>query len=74
MTIGEWLHHAHDTLVASGCPDPQVDARWIAEDTLGMTRAELHFEADRAMNEESLARLDSLLRQRAQGEPVQWLR
>ena len=73
MTIGEWLHHARDTLVSSGCPDPQVDARWIAEDILEMTRAELHFESDRALDPVTLHRLESLLQQRAQGEPVQYL-
>ena len=32
---------AQETLEASGCPDPAVDARWIAEDCLGMNAAAL---------------------------------
>ena len=51
MTIGEWLRHAGDVLTESGCPDPQIDAKWIAEDTLGLTRTELHFESTRAVDE-----------------------
>ena len=45
MTIGEWLRHAREVLAESGCPDPAVDSRWIAEDTLGLSRAELHFQS-----------------------------
>ena len=73
MTIGEWLRHAGNVLTDSGCPDPQIDSRWIAEDTLGMTRAELHFEADRAIDEDMLVLLNDCLRRRAQGEPVQYI-
>lgn len=73
MTIGEWLRHASSALAESGCPDPQIDSKWIAEDTLGMTRAELHFEAERAIDENKLALLNERLRMRAQGEPVQYI-
>ena len=34
MTISEWLKHARDRLEQTGCPDPDIDARWIAEDAL----------------------------------------
>ena len=37
MTITEWIKHAAETLEAAGCPDPAIDARWIAEDLLNMT-------------------------------------
>ena len=73
MTIGEWLRHASETLAVSGCPDPQIDSKWIAEDTLGMTRAELHFEGDRAIDDDMLHLLNDRLRLRAQGEPVQYI-
>lgn len=73
MTIGEWLRHARDVLTESGCPDPHIDSRWIAEDTLGLTRTELHFESERAVDADTLERLEDRLRQRASGEPVQYI-
>lgn len=73
MTIGEWLRHARDVLAESGCPDPQIDSKWIAEDTLGLTRTELHFESERALSARTLEDLDERLRQRALGEPVQYI-
>ena len=73
MTIGEWLRHARDVLTESGCPDPHIDSRWIAEDTLGLTRTELHFESERAVDADTLERLEDRLRMRASGEPVQYI-
>ena len=73
MTIGEWLRHARETLAESGCPDPAIDSRWIAEDTLGLSRAELHFQSERAISAASLEQLNERLRRRAQGEPVQYI-
>jgi len=73
MTIGEWLRHARDVLAESSCPDPQIDSKWIAEDTLGLTRTELHFESARALDAESLSRLEERLKRRADGEPVQYI-
>lgn len=73
MTIGEWLRHAREVLAASNCPDPAIDSRWIAEDTLGLTRTELHFESERALTAASLEQLNERLRLRAQGEPVQYI-
>ena len=73
MTIGEWLRHAREVLAESGCPDPAVDSRWIAEDTLDLTRAELHFQSERAISADSLDQLNERLRLRAMGEPVQYI-
>ena len=73
MTIGEWLRHAREVLAESGCPDPAIDSRWIAEDTLGLSRAELHFQSERAVNASSLEQLNERLHRRAQGEPVQYI-
>lgn len=73
MTIGEWLRHARDALTESGCPDPQIDSRWIAEDTLGLSRSEMHFETERSLTGEEHEQLESLLQRRVQGEPVQYL-
>lgn len=73
MTIGEWLRRAKDALAESGCPDPQIDSRWIAEDTLGLSRSEMHFETERSLSPEEHERLEALLQRRVQGEPVQYL-
>lgn len=73
MTITEWLTHARDRLSRTGCPDPDIDARWIAEDTLGMTRQDLVFEGDRAIPRAQLYTLESMLDRRAAGEPVQYI-
>ena len=73
MTIGEWLRHAKDALAESGCPDPQIDSRWIAEDTLGLSRSEMHFETECSLSPEEHERLEALLQRRVQGEPVQYL-
>ena len=73
MIISEWLAHAAALLAASGCPDPQIDARWMAEDTLGMTRTDLKFESDRAIPPAALNRLEGMLSRRCAGEPVQYI-
>jgi UDP-N-acetylglucosamine 2-epimerase (non-hydrolysing) len=39
MNISEWLERAEARLAESNCPDPAIDARWIAEDTLRMNRS-----------------------------------
>ena len=73
MNISEWMKHARDRLAQTGCPDPDIDARWIAEDVLDMTRQALFFEADRAIPRPQLIRLESMLDRRAAGEPVQYI-
>ena len=73
MNITEWLAHAAAQLAASGCPDPEIDARWMAEDTLGMSRTDLKFEGDRAVSAEALAQLEAMLERRRAGEPVQYI-
>ena len=73
MTVAEWLRSAAEALEASGCPDPQVDARWIAEDMLHMTSAELRFAAQNELDSDRLKVLDSCLERRKSGEPVQYI-
>jgi len=73
LTISEWLKHAADALEESGCPDPAIDARWIAEDALGLTASGLRFEAQNAIPEAKLAEMNEYLARRVQGEPVQYI-
>lgn len=73
MNINEWQRHAASILAASGCPDPEIDARWMAEDVLGMTRAEMKFEGEREVRSAQLQTLGDMLARRAAGEPVQYI-
>ena len=73
MTISEWLARATEALRATGCPDPEIDARWIAEDVLGMNAPELRFEAQSEPEAEQQAKLDAALERRKSGEPVQYI-
>lgn len=73
MTISEWMSHAVAALRQSGCPDPEVDARWMTEDALGISRAELHFEGESAIPADALSRLEAMLDRRCAGEPVQYI-
>lgn len=73
MTIGNWLKTAKEKLEAAGCPDPAVDARWIAEDILKKTSAQLRFEQAESIPNDVLARLDACLERRLEGEPVQYI-
>jgi release factor glutamine methyltransferase len=73
MIISEWLKHARNRLAQTNCPDPDIDARWIAEDVMGLTRQELVFGGDRAIPRHQLYRLEAMLDRRAAGEPVQYI-
>ena len=73
MTISDWLRHAAATLEQSQCPDPVIDARWMAEDVLRMTRTDLKFEGEREVLPRELERLNAMLARRAAGEPVQYI-
>lgn len=73
MTVSEWLSSAAAALEASGCPDPSVDSRWIAEDMLKMTSAELRFAALNELSDEQLSTLNACLERRKMGEPVQYI-
>ena len=67
------MKSAQEALEQSGCPDPAVDARWIAEDVLHMSVAELRFEGQNAPEGTQLARMNECLRRRLEGEPVQYI-
>ena len=73
MTILNWLKSAEEKLRACECPDPAIDARWIAEDILHMTTSELHFEGQNAITQADEAQLDLCLARRCAGEPVQYI-
>ena len=73
MTISEWLRQAVSALTQAECPDAAVDARWMVEDALRMTRSDLIFEGDLSIEPAALNTLDGMLRRRLAGEPVQYI-
>ena len=73
MTIAEWLKGAAEALETSGCPDPAIDARWIAEDILHMSSSALRFEANNALDSAQLEEMNDCLQRRLEGEPVQYI-
>ena len=73
MNVTDWLRHAAIVLAETDCPDPEIDARWMAEDVLGMTRTDLKFEGEREVMPAELERLNAMLSRRAAGEPVQYI-
>ena len=73
MTIAEWLRSAEKSLTDSGCPDPAVDARWIAEDFLHLTASGLRFQGADLLNDAQLELLNDALNRRIDGEPVQYI-
>lgn len=73
MTIAEWLRHANEALKENGCPDPAVDARWIAEDMLHMNMSALRFEGQNSIPADTLAAMNDCLNRRLSGEPVQYI-
>lgn len=73
MTIGEWIKAAEAALAESGCPDPQIDCLWMAEDVLKMNRPTLRFEEAAELAPESAAALNRCLERRISGEPVQYI-
>lgn len=73
MTIAEWLKGAAEALEQSGCPDPAIDARWIAEDMLHMSPSSLRFESNNALTPGQQEEMDACLKRRIQGEPVQYI-
>lgn len=73
MTVREWLTGATAALRRSGCPDPEVDAAWMAEEALGMTRFDLKFEGHQPIDDAPLSRLQDMLLRRCDGEPLQYI-
>jgi len=73
LTISEWLKYAVEALEKSECPDPAVDARWLAEDMLHLSAAALRFEAHTAIDPDRLQEMNACLNRRLSGEPIQYI-
>ena len=73
MTLDAWLMEARQRLRAAGCPDPAIDAAWLLEDGLGLSRIEARLQRARALTAAEAERLEAMLARRAAGEPVQYV-
>ena len=70
-TIGDALNTAQSRLAA--CSSPQVEAEELMSRLLGVGRTELYLRRTEALAPEHWERLESWLRRRARGEPVQYI-
>jgi release factor glutamine methyltransferase len=59
-------------LAQAGCPSPRVDAEWLVAHMLGGSRTDLYVE-DRALREEELRRLQTLVDRRRTREPLAYV-
>jgi release factor glutamine methyltransferase len=72
VTAREAVRSIAAELEAAGCPSPRVDAEWLVAHVIGGTRTDLYV-ADRALDEEELARLQSLVERRRAREPLAYV-
>lgn len=70
-TIAEALAHAARTLAAA--PSARAEAEELVGRLLGLTRADLYLDRERALPDEAWERLDAWLARRVAGEPIQYI-
>ena len=73
MTLDAWLRRARSRLEAAGCPDPEVDAEWLAVERLGLPRSALRREGSREIGERDAEALEKQLKRRESREPLQYI-
>jgi release factor glutamine methyltransferase len=71
-TVGQFLREA-STRLAGHSPTPRLDAEVLVMHVCGLSRAELLTHAEVELCETALGRLQTLLAQRATGEPLAYL-
>jgi release factor glutamine methyltransferase len=72
-TIGEALRAAERVLEMAGCETPRGDAQWIAAHVLGVSRAGLFADADRAFPDDKREAFEVLVARRAGREPLAYV-
>ena len=69
MTVAEALRLAEQRLADAGVDTPRVDAEWLVAHVLGVSRSDLHVQADREVPDT----FNALLRRRAEREPLAYV-
>lgn len=72
-TLARWHVDAVTRLEASGCPDPEADARILEEAALDLPPERLRRLGENPLDAAQTARLEALLARRLAGEPVQYV-
>ncbi len=70
ITAGEALRKAAGLLAGSGVDSPKLDARLLLAEVMGWPSQALEARPELELSDEQAARFDSLIRRRAQREPV----
>jgi release factor glutamine methyltransferase len=73
VTWRELLAEAEARLAAADVRSAQADARWIVADCLDVAPSGLSGALNELATERGVARLDEMVRRRAQGEPLQYV-
>jgi len=74
MTIGDAIAMGAARLAEAGIADPRLDAELLLADQLATDRLALYLEPGRRVPPVARRRFDLLLKRRASGEPLQYLR
>jgi release factor glutamine methyltransferase len=72
LTTREAIREVAAELENAGCPSPRVDAEWLLAHVLEGTRTDL-YAVDRALSDEELGRLRSLVERRRKREPLAYV-
>ena len=73
ISSSQWYREAVDQLSQAGIANAKLEALWIVEEALGMSRLQLHTNADDSIDEHTYQRVHSLIQRRASGEPLQYV-
>jgi release factor glutamine methyltransferase len=74
LTVRSFLDLTVKWLAQKGCESPRLDAELLAAEALGIRRLDLYLSPERPLTPTERDRLRDLVRRRAKGEPVAYLR
>jgi release factor glutamine methyltransferase len=73
LTVLEVVRKTADFFAAKGIESPRLNAELLAGHALGLARMQLYLQFERALSDAEAERIRSLVRRRAQREPLQYL-
>lgn len=71
--IKEILDYSEDYLKSKGIESPRVEAEWLLSHALGNRRIDLYLQIDRVLSKSESANFKSLLKQRLDHKPLQYI-